>query len=225
MMRTIFQRKTLSDNRKIGFLYMKTLSLSKNKYGKIVWGWLLEELLADQWLSLFYIFNRFWVEGVAITVVGVIGLAGNFLAVLVLKDSPSSKSFDRLLIRLTWGRFKKIHENLRIFTQSSQGKTSCLNVLSGKLPCPLYFWVKIFAEFTLENLHEKSAPGTDVMIFKIFSPKNSAKKLAFFTQNKAKLCKILIITLVFEKNANFFAENCRKSQKIVIITLVPGVPQ
>jgi hypothetical protein len=43
------------------------------------------------------------------------------------------------------------------------------------------------------------------------------KILAFLTQNKAKLCKILIITLVFEKNANFFAENCQKSQKIVII--------
>jgi hypothetical protein len=52
-----------------------------------------------------------------------------------------------------------------------------------------------------------STPGTDVIIFKIFSPKKSAKKLAFFTKNKAKLCKILIITLVFEKNANFFAEN------------------
>jgi hypothetical protein len=46
------------------------------------------------------------------------------------------------------------------------------------------------------------------MIFKIFLPKISAKKFAFLTQNKAKLCKILIITLVFEKNANFFAENC-----------------
>jgi hypothetical protein len=30
--------------------------------------------------------------------------------------------------------------------------------------------------------------------------------MAFLTQNKAKLCKILIITLVFEKSANF--ENC-----------------
>jgi hypothetical protein len=29
-------------------------------------------------------------------------------------------------------------------------------------------------------------PGTDVMIFKIFSPQNSAKKLAFLSQNKAK---------------------------------------
>jgi hypothetical protein len=46
--------------------------------------------------------------------------------------------------------------------------------------------------------------------------------MAFLTQNKAKLCKILIITLVFEKNANFFAENCQKSQTIVIITSVPG---
>jgi hypothetical protein len=53
-------------------------------------------------------------------------------------------------------------------------------------------------------------PGTDVMIFKIFSPKNLAKKLAFLTQNNAKLCKIFIITLAFEKNANFFAENCQK---------------
>jgi hypothetical protein len=59
------------------------------------------------------------------------------------------------------------------------------------------------------------------MILKIFSLKNSGKKLAFWTQNKAKLCKNLIITLVFEKNANFFAENWRKSQKIVIITSVP----
>jgi hypothetical protein len=54
-------------------------------------------------------------------------------------------------------------------------------------------------------------PGTDIMIFKIFSPKNSAKKLAFLMQNKAKLCKTLIITLVFEKTPIFFVENCRKS--------------
>jgi hypothetical protein len=53
------------------------------------------------------------------------------------------------------------------------------------------------------------------MIFKIFSPKNFAKKLAFLTQNKAKLCKIVITTLVFDKKTPFFrrklakiAENC-----------------
>jgi hypothetical protein len=38
--------------------------------------------------------------------------------------------------------------------------------------------------------------------------------MAFLTQNKAKLRKNLIITLVFEKNANFFAENCQKLSKI-----------
>jgi uncharacterized protein (DUF342 family) len=65
-------------------------------------------------------------------------------------------------------------------------------------------------------------PGTDVMILKIFSPKKLAKKFAFLTQIKAKLCKYLNITLVFEKNANFVAENCRKSQKIVNITSTPG---
>jgi hypothetical protein len=31
--------------------------------------------------------------------------------------------------------------------------------------------------------------GTDVMVFNFFSPKTSAKKLAFLTQNKAKLGK------------------------------------
>jgi hypothetical protein len=37
----------------------------------------------------------------------------------------------------------------------------------------------------------------------------------------SQFCKNLMITLVFEKNANFFAENWQKSQKIVIITSTP----
>jgi hypothetical protein len=61
------------------------------------------------------------------------------------------------------------------------------------------------------------------MILKIFSPKHLAKKLAFFAQTTASFCKHLIVTLVFEKNANFFAENWQKSQKIVIITSTPGL--
>jgi hypothetical protein len=40
--------------------------------------------------------------------------------------------------------------------------------------------------------------GTDVMIFKIYSRKKMAKKMAFLTQNKAKLSKNLIITLTTE---------------------------
>jgi hypothetical protein len=49
------------------------------------------------------------------------------------------------------------------------------------------------------------------------------KNWRFLTQNKAKLCKILIITLVSEKNANFFAENWQKSQKNVIKTSTQGM--
>jgi hypothetical protein len=60
------------------------------------------------------------------------------------------------------------------------------------------------------------------MILKIFSPKKSAKKWRFFTQDKGKLCrKKLTITLVFEKNAIFFVENWQNSPKIVIITSTP----
>jgi hypothetical protein len=60
------------------------------------------------------------------------------------------------------------------------------------------------------------------MIFEIILPKILAKILAFFAQTTASFCKNVIITLVFEKNANFFAENWQKSQKIVIITSTPG---
>jgi hypothetical protein len=84
-------------------------------------------------------------------------------------------------------------------------------------------WVELRLSLILYiYIYIKFLPGTDVMIFKIFSPKNFGEKFAFLTQNKAKLCKNLIITLVFEKNANFFTENCQKSQKIVIITSTPG---
>jgi hypothetical protein len=48
-----------------------------------------------------------------------------------------------------------------------------------------------------------------------------AKIYAFLTQYKAKLCINLIITLVFEKEANFFVENCLKSPEIMIITSTP----
>jgi hypothetical protein len=70
-----------------------------------------------------------------------------------------------------------------------------------------HFWTRIWS-------------GTDVTIFKTFLPKYLAKKLPFLNQNKAKSCKILIITLVFEKK--FFGENWRKSQKLVIILSTPG---
>jgi hypothetical protein len=52
------------------------------------------------------------------------------------------------------------------------------------------------------------------MILKIFSPKNSAIKLAFLAQNEAKLCKNLIITLVFEKNAIFLPKIVKNRRKL-----------
>jgi hypothetical protein len=46
--------------------------------------------------------------------------------------------------------------------------------------------------------------GTDVMIFKIFPPNKSAKKLVFLTQNTAEFCKkTWFIASVFKKNDNF----------------------
>jgi hypothetical protein len=39
------------------------------------------------------------------------------------------------------------------------------------------------------------------------------KKLAFLTQNKARKCKIFIITLVFEKNANFFRRKMANNRR------------
>jgi hypothetical protein len=60
------------------------------------------------------------------------------------------------------------------------------------------------------------------MILKIFFlPKNLGKIVAFLAQTTATFFKIVIITLVFDKNA-IFAKNWQKSQKIVIITLNPG---
>jgi hypothetical protein len=58
-----------------------------------------------------------------------------------------------------------------------------------------------------------STPGTDVMIFKIFRRIFRRKKLGFLTQSKAKLCKILIVTLVFEKNANFLQKIDKNHRK------------
>jgi hypothetical protein len=68
------------------------------------------------------------------------------------------------------------------------------------------------------------------MIFSIFSPKKSAEKMAFLTQNKAKLCKKFYHNIVFWEKRQFFrrnwakiAENCdynidpRSASKIKVI--------
>jgi hypothetical protein len=87
--------------------------------------------------------------------------------------------------------------------------------------------VKSRIGYAIELRYEKCHTGKSKLTwdrcydFKMIFANFLAKKLAFLTQSIGKLCKILIITSVFDKNANFFAENCRKSQKIVIITSTP----
>ena len=43
---------------------------------------------------------RFWLEGIGITVVGVVGLAGNIMAIFVLRTYSTNVSFNRLLMSL-----------------------------------------------------------------------------------------------------------------------------
>jgi hypothetical protein len=62
-------------------------------------------------------------------------------------------------------------------------------------------------------------------IFKIFSPKNLAKKLEFLTPNKAKFCKKIDHNIVISEKRQFCAEIMGKSQKIVIITSTPGLDE
>jgi hypothetical protein len=50
-----------------------------------------------------------------------------------------------------------------------------------------------------------------------------AKILAFFYSKQSQILKKLVITVIFEKNANFFAENLQKWQKIVIITSITWI--
>jgi hypothetical protein len=52
-----------------------------------------------------------------------------------------------------------------------------------------------------------SPPGTDVMVLKIFSPKELAKIFAFLHKLMLLFCKNLIITLVLRKTPIFFAES------------------
>ena len=43
---------------------------------------------------------RFWLEGIAITLLGLVGLAGNFLSIAVLNTYKTNTSFNRLLMSL-----------------------------------------------------------------------------------------------------------------------------
>jgi hypothetical protein len=80
----------------------------------------------------------------------------------------------------------------------------------------------MFAIFCKLKKITKLVPGTDVMIFKIFLPKNLAKIFAFFAQTTVSFCKNCYHNIGFWEKRQFFAENWKKSPKIVIITSTPG---
>jgi hypothetical protein len=56
----------------------------------------------------------------------------------------------------------------------------------------------------------KRLQGPMLWFFKYFCRKIHRKYWRFWRKTKLVFAKIVIITLVFEKNANFFAENRRK---------------
>jgi hypothetical protein len=73
---------------------------------------------------------------------------------------------------------------------------------------------KIWTILQFSKIYPKKWPKIRQIWDRCFDFKNIfaeffGEKLAFYTQNKAKLCKILIITLVCKKNTNFFAKNCQ----------------
>jgi hypothetical protein len=96
-----------------------------------------------------------------------------------------------------------------------KGVANILELLSssGKVICILILAINGFG-YSLGNFFTHSFASRDRYydLLNIFAKKIS-KKIAFLTQNKAKICKILIITLAFEKNANYLpkiVENRRK---------------
>jgi hypothetical protein len=88
----------------------------------------------------------------------------------------------------------------RMAAQAKTATTSnfmSADVLTSRTSCSLsesFGWVKFYlhAAYVVRQ-------GTDVIIFKIFSPKKLRKNWRFWLITKLNYAKILIITLVFEK--------------------------
>jgi hypothetical protein len=59
---------------------------------------------------------------------------------------------------------------------------------------------RLFQSTNDDNVHQ----GPMLWFLKIFSPKIQRKNWRFWLQTKARLCKILITILVFEKKSHFF---------------------
>ncbi|XP_059083030.1 uncharacterized protein LOC131880413 [Tigriopus californicus] len=49
--------------------------------------------------------SKFWIEGVAVTVVGIFGMTGNIIAIIVLRRIKTNRNFNNLLITLSFSDF------------------------------------------------------------------------------------------------------------------------
>lgn len=80
--------------------------------------------------------STFWVEGVAVTVVGTFGLIGNVLTMLIFRQIKTNKNFNNLLIILSFWDFLLILDVM--------GEMSIIGVFMGKEPMwfkVLYPWI------------------------------------------------------------------------------------
>jgi hypothetical protein len=102
--------------------------------------------------------------------------------------------------------------------------------------CPVLFFTPVSVRSAIPNdpdanffrissrLFRRGSAGRTSTCERCYKFKNSFEKIGekncvfLLKIHTVSFCKNVIITLVFEKNANFFAENWQKLQKIVIIT-------
>jgi hypothetical protein len=76
--------------------------------------------------------------------------------------------------------------------------------------------------FAVPRPPETGWPGTDVMIFKIFSPKNLAKKLAFLLKLLLVFCKNCDHNIVFWEKRQFFRRKLSKISENFDHNIDPG---
>ncbi|TRY76614.1 hypothetical protein TCAL_13459 [Tigriopus californicus] len=84
--------------------------------------------------------STFWVEGVAVTVVGTFGLIGNILTMLIFRQIKINKNFNNLLIILSFCDFLLILDVM--------GEMSIIGVFMGKEP----MWFKVLYPWIIHPL-------------------------------------------------------------------------
>jgi hypothetical protein len=158
--------------------------------------------------DVFYIFTYLTYDASAITNMVVIKTFGEFHPEFRPSAASSTSSTKTSLL-----------------TMSMLKLSFCLRRDGFRSPSGPDNWVEVEKKLIFGRIWIKWNRGINWMIrdrcydfLKYLRPKNLAKILSFFAQTSASYFKNLIITLVFEKNANIWGQ---KSQKIVTIASTP----